>query len=114
MSSFKALAKDMNDKNIFVADEEGNINFIYPVSALPTNHRVTLEDGRNFYAMCAIDSMGTAFTFKQNVHIESVCSQCGEKVVVDIKDQEIAYVEPDTLHVLHVDLNKSTNWADSC
>lgn len=40
-------------ENIMVVD--GNsINFIYPVSALQTNHKVTLRDNRSFSAMCAI------------------------------------------------------------
>lgn len=111
---FKDIVKEMNSKNIFVMDEEGNINFIYPISAFPTNHRVTLKDGRSFYSMCAIDSMGTTFTFNQDIHIESVCSQCEEKIIVDIVDKKIAKVQPETVHVLHVDLNETENWAASC
>ena len=53
-------------KDGMVIDEEQNVNFIYPVSALPTNHHVTLADGRSFTAMCAIDAIGAAFTFHQD------------------------------------------------
>ena len=114
LDKLKEIIKEMNSKNIFVMDEEGNINFIYPVSAVPTNHRVTLKDGRSFYSMCAIDSIGTTFTFNQDVHIESVCSQCEEKIIVDIVDKKILKAHPETVHVLHVDLNKTENWAGSC
>lgn len=102
------------DKNGIVSDEEGNINFIYPVSAIPTNHRITLMDGREFTAMCAIDAMGTAFTFNQDVDIVSQCSNCGSDIRVSIKNGKLYSYEPDDLHILHVDLNKNLNWSGSC
>lgn len=101
-------------KNGLVVDDEGNVNFMYPVSAIPTNHRVRLQDGREFTAMCAIDAIGAAFTFKQDVDIESKCSQCGLDVKVSIKDGELYSYEPSDLHILHVDLNKNTNWSGNC
>lgn len=101
-------------KNVIVADEEGNINFIYPVSAMPTNHRIKLQDGREFTAMCAIDAIGTAFTFKQDVDIESKCSNCGSHIKVSVKNGELYSYEPKDLHILHVDLNKNANWSGSC
>ncbi len=101
-------------KNVIVADEEGNINFIYPVSAIPTNHRIKLQDGREFTAMCAIDAIGTAFTFKQDVDIESKCSNCGSDIKVSVKDGKLHGYEPYDLHILHVDLNKNANWSGSC
>lgn len=108
------LIKSMVDKRVIVPDQEGNINFAYPVSALPTNHRVTLKDGRRFCAMCAVDAMGTAFTLKQDVHIESICSNCNEKITVVIENEKIAGLNPASVHVLHVDLKNVDNWAGSC
>ena len=43
------------EKDGMVIDEERNVNFIYPVSALATSHEVTLADGRSFTA-CPISS----------------------------------------------------------
>ena len=60
---FCSITEVLCEKDGMVTDEEGNVNFIYPVSALPTNHHVTLADGREFCAMCAIDAIGSAFTF---------------------------------------------------
>ena len=97
-----------------VADEEGNVNFIYPVSALETKHRVTLEDGRSFCAMCAIDAMGTAFTFHQNVEVHSTCAVCGEPVYVKIINGKVADYSPQTLHALTFPLGELSNWAGSC
>lgn len=110
----ESILSDLVHKNGIVADEEGNINFIYPVSAIPTNHRIKLMDGREFSAMCAIDAMGTAFTFKQDVDIVSKCSICGSDIRVSIRDGKLYSYEPDDLHILHVDLNKNLNWSGNC
>jgi len=109
-----STVKGLQEKNVLVLDDKEKVNFIYPVSALSTHHRVFLEDGREFCAMCAVDAMGTAFTFGQNVTIKSQCSQCCEEITVQIRDGRIVRLDPDTVHVLHVDLNKSNNWAGSC
>ncbi len=109
-----SILNGLIEKNIIVADEDGNINFIYPVSAIPTNHRVKLQDGREFTAMCAIDAIGAAFTFKQNVEIVSTCSNCGSDIKVIVKDGKLHSYEPSNLHILHVDLNKNANWSGSC
>ncbi len=109
-----SLIHSMMDKRIIVADEAGNINFAYPVSALPTNHKVTLKDGRGFYAMCAVDAMGAAFTFKQDIGVDSICADCGQKISVVIEDEKIVNLHPEGSHVMHVDLNNADNWAGSC
>ncbi len=101
-------------KKALVMDEKENINFIYPVSAINTNYRVELEDGRKINAMCAIDSIGTAFTFKQNIKIESNCITCNESIKIIIENGEIKECMPENLRVLHVDLNKNNSWASSC
>ena len=108
------LIRDLARKRAVVLDTSGNVNFIYPVSAPPTHHKVRLSDGRAFSAMCGIDALGAAFTFKQDTTVESVCSECGAPIHVEIKDRRIAKLCPDTAHVLHVDLNKVDNWAGSC
>ncbi len=101
-------------KNAAVSDENQNINFIYPVSGFPTSHRIELADGREFSAMCAVDGMGCAFTFRQDIKLTSSCSQCGERITVEIRDGEIVSILPEDAHVLHVDLNKNQNWSGSC
>lgn len=102
------------ENNTIVTDEYDNINFIYPVSALETNHNVELADGRTFHAMCAIDAIGAAFTFKQDVTISSKCSNTGEDVNVVIENGQLTSYKPTDLHILHVDLNKNLNWSGNC
>ncbi len=110
----KIILKSLSKKNVIVVDEDENINFIYPVSAIPTNHRVRLQDGREFTAMCAIDAIGTAFTFKQDVDIESKCSSCGSDIKLSVRNGILHTYEPKDLHILHVDLNKNSNWSGNC
>lgn len=101
-------------RKAMVVDGQGNVPFIYPVSALPTHHRVTLADGRTFSAMCAIDAMGAAFTFGQDTVIHSKCSACGEPVHLGVRQGRIAQAAPADIHVLHMDLNRPADWAASC
>lgn len=108
------LFDNLLNKATIVVDEDRNVIFMYPVSALPSNHRITLADGRRFYAMCAIDAMGTAFTFKQDVTIDSKCSNCGNPIHVEIKNGELINFTPKDIHILHVNLNKNQNWSGSC
>jgi hypothetical protein len=113
-SVLEELLQSLVAKRAIVRDGEGSIVFAYPVSAEATGHRVTLADGRTFNAMCAVDALGCAFTFRQNVRIASRCSECRQPVAVEIKDGELADFSPPGLHVLHVDLNRNDNWSGSC
>ncbi len=108
------IVENLIEKRTVVKDDAGDIVFAYPVSALPTSHRVTLRDGRKLYAMCAVDAMGVSFTFKQDIKIDSVCRHCNTLVSMTIKNGEIVGQYPETTHVMHVDLNKLDNWAGGC
>jgi alkylmercury lyase-like protein len=110
----RVLFNSLKNKRTIVTDEDENVNFIYPVSAISTNHKVNLTDGRKFSAMCAIDSMGTAFTFNQDIKVESVCSNSGKPINIEIKDGRLVEYNNEDIHVLHVDLNKNSNWSGSC
>lgn len=106
--------KIISKKDGFVLDEEGNICFAYPVSANETHHKVFLEDGRSFSAMCAIDAMGSAFTFGQNTKIESMCSYCGSPVQLEVIDGKLVNCNKEDLHALSFKLDQLDNWAASC
>lgn len=109
----RSMLERLSEKMRLVMDGD-DIAFVYPVSGHPTPHRVTLSDGRSFYAMCAIDALGSAFTFHLDTVIDSTCSTTGQPVHVRIKNGQLESYEPSTLHAIHVDLNKVTNWAGSC
>lgn len=107
------IYESLKEKEVFV-EIDGNIGYIYPVSGFPTHHRVKRADGKEFYAMCAVDALGTYKTFYQNIEIESICSETGEKIQVVIEEGEIVKYSPENIHVLHVDLDKFKNWAANC
>ena len=111
---FEEIVKVLLEKDGMVISDTRDVNFIYPVSALPTNHHVTLADGRSFTAMCAIDAMGAAFTFHQDTEVHSVTAVSGEPVYVKIVDGEVVDYSPKNLHALTFPLGQLSNWAGSC
>lgn len=111
---YREIIEVLKARDGMVIDKEGNVNFIYPVSALETNHQVTLADGRNFSAMCAIDAIGAAFTFHQDIEVHSVSAVSGEPIFVKIVNGEVAEYSPKTLHALTFPLGQVSDWAGSC
>lgn len=115
---FEFLDKDLLDslatKGVIVLDENGAVIVVYPVSALPTPHIVKLNDGRSFYAICAVDSLGSAILFKQDIAVTSSCSYCQIPVSIIIENGEISAFSPNTICVTHTDLVGELNWAGTC
>ena len=108
-----ATFKQFIDTNVMVVIDD-EITFIFPVSGKPTNHRITLEDGRSFCAMCAIDSIGTSYTFKQPVTINSMCAATGKEIELKVDNGKVLYTNNPGMHIIHVDLLKNTDWANAC
>lgn len=101
-------------KNIMVVDNDNYINFIYPVSAHKTMHKVTLADKREVNAMCAIDALGFRCTFNQDIDVNSMCYITGKEINISIKNGEIVHLNNPDIRVLHLNLDKHENWAASC
>lgn len=111
---YKDIVASLAEKDGMVVDDEKRVNFIYPVSALETGHRVMLADGRSFTAMCAIDAIGAAFTLHQDTEVHAECAVCGEPVYVKIQEGKVVDYQPETLHALTFPLGELSNWAGSC
>lgn len=113
MSSSRAeeVKLSLKSKKALVLDAQEKVKFAYPVSALPTCHQVTLADGRKFHAMCAIDAIGSSFTFGEDVTAESKCYTCGKPIKVNVKAKKAITSDPQGIYILHLDLNKFENWA---
>ncbi len=110
---YREICETLIKKDGMVTDGS-KVQFIYPVSALETKHRVILADGREFTAMCAIDAIGAAFTFHQDTEIHSTCARCGEPVHIEIKDGKLSQYTPKNVHALSFELGEFENWAGSC
>lgn len=110
----KAMVETLQSKNALAIADDGKVYSIYPVSANQTIHRVTLADGRSTYVMCAIDALGCTYTFHQDIAIDSVCSNSGVPIHIEVKDGKIASASSDEIRILHADLKASDNWASCC
>ncbi|MDO5018467.1 MAG: MerB-like organometallic lyase SaoL [Lagierella massiliensis] len=111
---FETLDQLIEKGKLVLNEDKTEINFAYPISGLPTSHKVTLADGREFHSMCAIDSLGSYFTFWQDLEINSTCSVSGEPIKVVVKDGKISDVNNPNIHCIHVDLNEFEDWSASC
>ena len=110
----KEMVETLQKKNALAIAEDGKVYSIYPVSAKETQHRVTLADGRNTNVMCAIDALGCTYTFHQDIAIDSVCSNSGVPIHIEVKNGAIASASSDEIRILHADLKASDNWASCC
>jgi hypothetical protein len=106
-----AAAAGIVAKKMVVLDEAGRVQFAYPVSAVATNHKVALADGRTLYAMCAIDALGCCFEFAQSVQVEPTCHFCGKPLRARVGGVGDVLAEPPTIYAVHVDLDKYEDWA---
>lgn len=108
------LLSALISKGVISLGEDGAVNAVYPVSALPTPHKVKLNDGRWFYSICAVDSLGSAFVFEQDIVVNSSCSHCQKPVSITIENDEISTYDPEGICVTHTDLAGEVNWAGNC
>jgi hypothetical protein len=59
------------DRDLLGLDHDGVVVVAYPFSARPTRHRVRTDDGRRYWAMCAIDAFGIAFLVRRRAEIDA-------------------------------------------
>lgn len=112
--NISSALKGLESKGLAAVRDDGSVTGIYPFSALPTNHRVTLENGNSVFAMCAIDSLGIAYELKQNVTITSSCSHCKSHITTEINSGKVSRIEPESAMAIHVTLGDYKNWASTC
>ncbi|MFW2369032.1 MAG: organomercurial lyase [Desulforhopalus sp.] len=106
--------KNLTDKGLIVTQDGGMISGLYPFSAVPTRHKVQLNDGRTFFAMCAIDSLGIAHEMEEGALITSSCALCNIPITVEILKGKISSSHPQTSRAVHVALSEYKDWAGTC
>jgi hypothetical protein len=104
----------LKEKGLIALQDDGSVTDLYPFSAVPTRHKVQLKDGRSFFAMCAIDSLGIAYELEEDTVISSSCSQCNADISIELKNGEIFLLKPATSRALHVALGDYKDWANTC
>ena len=80
---------------------EGTIGAAYPLSALPTRHRVH-HNGTMAHACCAIDALAVPSMVDGDATIESRCAYCNEAVTVQMRHDRILSSTPESSVVFHV------------
>ena len=66
-----------------------------PFNLQPTQYRVTVDGAGGWYAQCGLEATAIRWLFPgQTVRIEAPCLCCGEVMVVEFHDEEIAVTEP--------------------
>jgi hypothetical protein len=69
--------------------ETGEIVCVYPLSFVPTEHQVVIEEGTKLYANSALDALGIPHLFNRNAEITSPCRMCTEAITITIKNGDI-------------------------
>jgi hypothetical protein len=70
--------------NALAFDESGNLRAAYPISPRNNQFRVTVEGVGSGFAMCAIDSLGVAYTFGKKTLIQSRDPTTGDEIQIFI------------------------------
>ena len=65
-------------------NEKGELIAAYPVSPNKTTYKVDIEDIGSGFSMCAIDSLGIAYTFMKKTRISSIDNKTKEKIEIII------------------------------
>lgn len=70
-SPLSDTAASLVEADLLRIDGDRRVVVAYPFSAQPTRHRVTLHDGRTYYAMCAIDALGIPYMLGQRGDVQA-------------------------------------------
>ena len=106
--------ESLKEKGLVALEDDGSVTGLYPFSAIPTRHKVQPKDGRSFFAMCAIDSLGVAYELEEDAVVSSSCSQCNTGITIEINNGSISLFKPATSQALHVALGDYKDWANMC
>jgi hypothetical protein len=104
-----ALARLQSQDLVHHDPATGAIVVAYPFSGRPTPHRVRL-DGREVYAMCALDALGIAPMLGEPITIASRDPLTGETIEVALEPEGRGHWRPE--HTVLV--SGTTGSADSC
>lgn len=69
-----------------------------PFNNQPTQYRVSVDEEQKWFAQCGFEALAVRWLFPgQTIRVEAPCLDCGDAMVVEMRDEEILLVEPDTL-----------------
>jgi Alkylmercury lyase len=92
---------------------DAEIAVAYPFSTLPTRHQVVTEDGRTYWAMCAIDALGMPYLLHQAAEIRAHEPDSDRAITVAI-DPDAQTVRADPAHAAAVVARAGDGCAAGC
>jgi hypothetical protein len=66
-----------------------------PLNSLPTQYRVTVRGEQRWFAQCGFEATSVTWLFPgTSVRVEAPCLDCGERMLVDMRDGSLVTVDP--------------------
>jgi Alkylmercury lyase len=109
----QALATLAREDLVHVGSD-GEVTVAYPFSGRPTAHRVRFPDGRETYAMCAIDALGIAPMFGQTIEIRSQDPWNADEIEVRATPEAPAKWQPKAAVVVAGVVERDGDSCDCC
>ncbi len=80
------------NKVLILAPNDGNIWAANPFCAVPSGFRVDAA-GKRYWGICIWDALGIAAALGKDAVITASCGDCGERMVVEVRDSRLARAE---------------------
>jgi hypothetical protein len=69
-----------------------------PLNNLPTQYRVSVRGEQRWFAQCGFEATSVTWLFPgETVRVEAPCLDCGEPVVIEMRDGAFVTVDPPTI-----------------
>jgi hypothetical protein len=79
------LIESLKNKGyIYIDPDSESIKAVYPLSSVPTQHRVIVGK-HSVFANCAIDALGVPLMLNRTARVLSICAECGGKIEIEVK-----------------------------
>ena len=66
-----------------------------PLNSLPTQYRVTVRGEQKWFAQCGFEATSVTWLFPGTpVRVEAPCLDCGEPVVIEMRDGQFTRIDP--------------------
>jgi hypothetical protein len=66
-----------------------------PLNSLPTQYRVTVRGAQRWFAQCGFEATSVTWLFPgETVRIDAPCLDCGEPMIVEMRDGQLDRVDP--------------------
>lgn len=69
-----------------------------PLNNQPTQYRITVDDSQKWFAQCGFEALAVCWLFPgRTVRIEAPCLDCGDQMVLTMRDGVVLSADPTTL-----------------